>query len=103
MREKDDKVFGKVQGKSRFVNIKDIEEDDAYLKDGWDKEWLDGDEVKGEVVESYAESVGKEPKWTAEQVWGFEKIGGERRYVRHIVVRKGKEVHKIKTVYDWKA
>lgn len=97
IREHEDRVFGKVSGRTRFVHVKEL--DDAFLRDGWDEKWLEG--AKGEVIEAYAESVGKSPNWTADQTWGFEIVEGTRRYVRHVVAKKGKEVHRIKSVYDW--
>ena len=58
---------------------------------------------RAEVVETYAESEGG--GWTARQVWGFEdvQVGEkvERRYVRHVVIRKGKGVKRLRLVYDW--
>jgi len=96
-READDRVFGKVKGKTRYVKADDIEE--PYLKNGWDQKFMD--ESKGELVQSYVESVNKSP-WTADQTWGFEIIKDQRRYVRHVYTYKGKEQHRIKLVYDWK-
>ncbi|KAK8219715.1 hypothetical protein M8818_000689 [Zalaria obscura] len=100
-RDHDDRIFGKVRGKTRFVKLGDL--DDEFLKTGWDPKWVE--ESGGEAVEAFVESVGKEPMWTADQVWGFAVVGkgeGEgRRYVRHVVARKGEEVHRIKMVYDW--
>ena len=96
-REKDDKVFGKVNGRTRWVSVDDV--DEPYLKAGWDQKFLD--DWKGEVIQSFVESV-KSPQWTADQTWGFEIIKGERRYVRHVFAKKGKEEHRIKLVYDWK-
>lgn len=94
--EKEDKVFGKVRGKSRFVKASEVEE--PYLKEGWDQKFLD--DGKGEVIQNYVESISS--TWTAEQTWGFEVIKTERRYVRHVFAKKGKEQHRIKLVYDWK-
>jgi len=96
-REKEDRVFGKVKGRTRWVDVEAV--DDEFLRNGWDGKWLE--EAKGEVIQAYVESVGKDPNWIADQIWGFESIDGGRRYVRHVVARKGSEVHKIKTVYDW--
>ena len=75
------------------------EGDDEFLRRGWGKECEEGG-----IAESHVESVGN--GWVATQVWGFEDqvdVGGERqrRHVRHIVVRKGKEVRRVRLVYDW--
>ncbi|KAH0096033.1 hypothetical protein KCU66_g16273, partial [Aureobasidium melanogenum] len=37
-REKDDRIFGKVNGRSRYVKLDEIETD--YLKQGWDEQFL---------------------------------------------------------------
>lgn len=80
----------------RFIKISEIE--DEYLKKDWLEEG-EGDE-KGDVVISHTES----PKngWDATQIWGFATVEGQRRHVRRIVSKKGKEEHKIRTVYDYK-
>lgn len=96
--EKSDPVFGKVRGRSRFINIDDEDLKEPYLKQGWDGKFLD--ESKGELVQAYVESVGN--KWVANQTWGFEIIHGQRMYTRHVYAYKGKEEHRIKMVYDWK-
>lgn len=94
--EKEDKVFGKVKGRSRFVKLDEI--DDDFLKQGWDQKFLDDNDR--EIIQSYTESVGKKPNWTANQVWGFEIKDGKRMYARHVVAKKGSEVHKVKLYYD---
>lgn len=99
-----DYLFGTVKGRTRYTTLstvleegKGITEDDAkYLVEGWLKET-----EEGEVVESFVEN--EENKWTAWQVWGFAEIGGERRQVRRIVVRKSdkNEVRRVRLVYDY--
>ncbi|KAI4173063.1 MAG: hypothetical protein LQ343_003173 [Gyalolechia ehrenbergii] len=64
LREDTDKVFGEVKGKSRWVKLKDVDDDD-YLKTGYD-------DLEGEHVQAWTE--GKKGGWTANQVWGFEII-----------------------------
>ncbi|KAL2867589.1 uncharacterized protein BJX67DRAFT_387825 [Aspergillus lucknowensis] len=45
-----------------------------------------------------------EGKWTAEQIWGFEMIGGERRYVRRVVVANAKGQHGLaRLVYSFES
>ncbi|KAH0292357.1 hypothetical protein M436DRAFT_78830 [Aureobasidium namibiae CBS 147.97] len=96
-REKNDRIFGKVNGRSRYVKLGEVETE--YLKQGWDEKFLaDGD---GQVIQVFVDSVGKNPNWAAEQVWGFEVVDGQKRHTRRIVVRKGKEEHNIRLVYDW--
>ena len=53
-----DRVFGDVKGKSRWVKLSDIDDDD-FLKKGWD-------DKEGEHVQGYVESKGG--GWTADQV-----------------------------------
>lgn len=97
-REATDAIFGKVKGRTRWCDIKEI--DDEFLREGWDAKSLE--EAGGEVVNAYVESVGlKGEQWTADQVWGFEVLDGLRRHVRHIVAKRGKEVHRVKVIYDW--
>lgn len=75
-REKKDSVFGKVKGTGRWCNISEIS--DEYLKD-FDKKSVE--DANGEVINTYTESIGLSgQQWTADQVWGFEIINGERRY-----------------------
>ena len=87
-------IWGKVHGKSRYVKLDEI--DDAYLKEGWCKDCVDGG-----VVEGYVES--EKDKWTAWQIWGFAEVDGERKHVRKIVATKpGWQDQRIRMVYDWK-
>ena len=91
-REHEDRIFGKVKGRSRWVKLAEVDDDD-FLKTGYD-------DVEGEHVQALAESIGG--GWTADQVWGFEVVGGERHYVRHVVVRKGDDWKQARLVYDYK-
>lgn len=91
-REHEDRIFGKVKGKSRWIKLKDIDEDD-FLKTGYD-------DMEGEHVQALAESIGN--GWTADQVWGFEEVDGKRHYVRHVIVRKGDDWKMARLVYDYK-
>lgn len=50
------------------------------------------------MIWSYTESL--KNGWDATQIWGFATINGVRKHVRRIVSKKGKEEHKIRTVYD---
>ncbi|KAF2403722.1 hypothetical protein EJ06DRAFT_527326 [Trichodelitschia bisporula] len=100
-REHEDYVFGAVKGKSIFIKTADLngqDPDEAYLKEGWNEETASGD-----VVESVAESI--KNGWAARQIWGFEEVEvngkKERRYVRHIVVKKKEKTIHAKLVYDF--
>lgn len=48
---------------------------------------------------SFVENV--DSGWTAEQIWGFMDIEGERRYCRNIVIRKKDERVNMRLVYDY--
>lgn len=73
------------------MKLTDVD-DDAFLKEGWE-------DLEAEHVQAYVESY--DNGWTADQVWGFEVVDGERRHVRHIVVRKGSDWKQARLVYDW--
>ena len=51
-------------------------------------------------MQSYVEST--TDAWTANQIWGFEEVDEERRYVRHVVVRKADDWKQARLVYDWR-
>jgi hypothetical protein len=90
---KENWIWGKVNGRSRYVGLKEIE--DPYLKEGWGQ-----DCVEGEVVEGYVESV--KDGWDARQIWGFADVDGQRRHVRKILARRpGWDDQRIRMVYDW--
>ena len=97
-REHDDHIFGRVKGRSRWLaNFDEIE--DPFLKEGW----LDVDSEKGGPNgELHIESsvVNQEKGWTAQQVWGFAIVDGKRHYTRRVIVTKGKEVVKVRLVYN---
>ncbi|TGZ81968.1 hypothetical protein EX30DRAFT_305738 [Ascodesmis nigricans] len=91
----EDHIFGKVVGKSRRLAIADVKDD--HLRSGFPEEL----NAEG-LIESIVENA--ENDWIAHQVWGFENIGGEKRYVRHLVLtcpNRGKRLEK-KMVYDYK-
>jgi len=90
-REHEDHIFGRLCGRSRWLKSVD-EIEDSFQKEGWE----DG---TNEFVMSHV--TNDENGWTAVQVWGFEVVNEERRYSRHIVVTKGKEVKKIRLLYDF--
>ncbi|KAL2005636.1 hypothetical protein VTN00DRAFT_10129 [Thermoascus crustaceus] len=78
----------------------------------------DGTETEGFLVEEAKEGDGvelgegegiwvqswvknKDVGWTAEQVWGFETINGERRYTRRVVVAKDGQYQLGRLVYTF--
>lgn len=96
-REKEDKIFGRVKGRTRYVKLDEVE--DAFLKQGWDEHFLK--EANREILQIFVDSLGKNPNWAVEQVWGFEMVEGYKRHTRRIVAKKGNEEHRIRLVYDW--
>ncbi|KAI2782355.1 hypothetical protein F4815DRAFT_443352 [Daldinia loculata] len=113
-REHSDWLFGRVRGRSRWIGSEELAahvgpdgearktgvvEDDFAARD-----WLEGEEEKGGPlgethILNHVESL--DAGWTALQVWGFQNVGGERRYVRNVVVAKDGTFVNFKMVYDW--
>lgn len=103
-----DKIFGKVEGKSRLFKAGSYEKagpatdfDQTFLqgkqlKDGTASKFVDDD-----LVQAWVKSVDG-GNWQAEMVWGFEEIGKERRYTRRTVVWKGDKVQRCRLIYDYK-
>ncbi|KAG7284210.1 hypothetical protein NEMBOFW57_010573 [Staphylotrichum longicolle] len=86
-------IFGAVSVRARYTPLDEI--DDAELRERLAK---DGATV---AVQEFAESKGGE--WKTEGVWGFEVIGGERRFTRtNITTGRGERVL-ARLVYDYKA
>lgn len=105
-REHSDWLFGKVNGRSFFATAEALP---ATIKEelGGD-EFLAEDWLKGEEEQTGPDGalhvvnwVEAEAGWTAAQVWGFQTIGGERRYARNIVIRKGDKAEELRLVYDF--
>lgn len=97
-REHSDWLFGNCRGQSAWRSPEEI--DDAHLK----KDWLEGPEEatgpegKSHIL-SHVENI--DDGWTATQIWGFQTVRGERRYVRNIVVAKDGQRVEFKLIYDW--
>ncbi|KAF1812401.1 hypothetical protein P152DRAFT_436660 [Eremomyces bilateralis CBS 781.70] len=96
-----DHIFGFVKGTSTWVQLSELDdndEDEAFLKDGWDK----GTQEIG-LVKNHVESQGN--GWVGRQTWGFADIDIdgkiERRHTRRVVVTKGSEAKRIRMVYDF--
>ncbi|KAJ9482405.1 hypothetical protein VN97_g11022 [Penicillium thymicola] len=70
------------------------------LIDGSKSEGFLAEEGEGAFLQSFVknESAG----WTAEQVWGFEIVDGERRHTRRVVVVKDGKVASARLVYAFK-
>jgi len=64
-----------------------------------DDEGTEFGEGEGLWVQSYV--VNQEVGWTAEQVWGFELVQGERRYTRRVAVIKDGKFELGRLVYTF--
>lgn len=80
-KEHSDWLFGKVQGRSEWLTGAPLADKvgEPYLANGWE-------EGMTEWIHAYVESL--DSGWTAEQVWGFQVVGGERRHVRNTIIKK---------------
>lgn len=108
---------GKVRPNLEICTKVGKDEDDAKVKRFLRGEILaDGSETEGFLVEDLGEEYGDGEGlwiqsfvvnqdsgygWTAEQVWGFETVEGERRYTRRVVVAKDGKYHMIRLVYSF--
>jgi len=96
--EHEDHIFGAVKGLTtwqKLSELKDDDEDEAFLKKGWAEDIVKSDEV----IKARADSI--KNGWASTQIWGFEVINGDRRYVRHVVVKKGDKTIRSKLIYDY--
>ncbi|KAL7276179.1 hypothetical protein RUND412_000830 [Rhizina undulata] len=91
-RDHEDHIFGKTIGKSRRINVEEVE--DEYLRTGWLP-----DTVETGVIDSYV--VSEVNNWTAHQIWGFEEIDGVRYYVRHLKFETPKKRIDRRLVYTY--
>ena len=98
-REHEDHIFGKLKGQTRWCTLDMI--DDSFLKEGWLESEEEAGGPNGEKhVQSYVEA---DKGWTGNQIWGFAIIDGKRYYTRRVVIAKGKEVLKVRLVYNGSA
>jgi hypothetical protein len=106
-RKHEDWMFGKVHGRTFWISDPktlgdEVTHGDAETVEFLSQGWLDepaGPDDKTFIV-SYVESLDP-AAWTALQVWGFQDVGGERRHMRRICVRKGDKKVLFKLVYDF--
>ncbi|KAJ5230919.1 hypothetical protein N7489_011627 [Penicillium chrysogenum] len=126
VREHVDHIFGKLQGRSRHIagaksedgavrpvieiqtKVGSPEEDAKVQKFLTGETLIDGSKSEGFLAEEgeavFLQSFVKntESGWTAEQVWGFETVDGERRHTRRVVVTKDGKVASARLVYAFK-
>ncbi|GAP91654.1 hypothetical protein SAMD00023353_6900130 [Rosellinia necatrix] len=116
-REHKDWLFGRLHGRSRFATADEVAAlvatpDAQARRDRWaDDDFL----AQDWIADADADAEGKGPNgepliiahmdadagWRATQIWGFQIIGGERRYVRNVVVAKGEKFESFKMIYDF--
>ncbi|ETS87239.1 hypothetical protein PFICI_01067 [Pestalotiopsis fici W106-1] len=105
-REHADWLFGKVKARSFFIKHEDLP-GRIQAELGGDEflagDWIVADEEKTgpDGALHLVNWVEAEAGWTAAQVWGFQLIGGERRYARNIVIKKGDKKVELRLVYDF--
>lgn len=100
----EDHIFGTLKSRNRWVaDLKSGESGGGgplhpFLTEGW------LDEKVGPNREGFVQNwvVNEERGWTAEQIWGFSILKGERYKTRKIVVKKGEEVLTLTLAYEWK-
>jgi hypothetical protein len=89
-RSKKHPLFGNVAGRTRWAELNDLPS--PWLAEGWE-------EGTTKVVLMTTDHI--DTNATTYQAGGIALVNGERRYVRHIEVRKGSDVLKARIVYDY--
>ncbi|KAJ5905367.1 uncharacterized protein N7473_002283 [Penicillium subrubescens] len=64
-----------------------------------DEEGAEFGEGEGLWMQSFV--VNEQKGWTAEQIWGFEVVDGQRRHTRRVAVTKGSQVELSRLVYKF--
>lgn len=107
-RDHTDRLFGRVKGRTQFIKKNEFQSaltgatdaDNKFLlaerlKNGSPSSFLDDEYIQSVVVNV-------DSGWSAEQLWGFETVNGERRYTRRIVCKNSKgKTEEIRLVYDY--
>ncbi|TFK79515.1 hypothetical protein K466DRAFT_606088 [Polyporus arcularius HHB13444] len=94
----DGPIFGALVTQNRRVQADELEP--GWLKDGLCPETF----VDGAIVHTLAQSDSQKDRetWRMEQTWGFEHIGGGKRYVRRVyLVGSTGEAVQARLVYDY--
>ncbi|ORY66153.1 uncharacterized protein BCR38DRAFT_340226 [Pseudomassariella vexata] len=98
-----DWLFGDVKARSKWLTAEQLAAVAQEHGEHLGKDWIeDAAEAQGpggaSHVMNYVESTAG---WTAVQIWGFQMIGGERRYARNVLVKKNNKVVEVRLVYDY--
>lgn len=109
-----DKVFGKVLGRSRMVNLNAGGFDPQEPYDDQSKAFLQAEMLKDgktlstfddkrDLLQTFAKNQDSGYGWSVEQVWGFEQVDGKRHYSRRVIGRsaKGDKIERVRLVYDY--
>ncbi|KAJ5082734.1 hypothetical protein N7532_011777 [Penicillium argentinense] len=88
----------KVQKFLRGEILSDGSASDGFLVDEEGEEFGEGE---GLYMQSFVQN--NENGWTAEQIWGFELVDGERRHTRRVAVTKAGKVELARLVYTFEA
>ncbi|KAK5995994.1 hypothetical protein PT974_04416 [Cladobotryum mycophilum] len=98
-RNYEDAIDGVGQMRTGYISLGEIEE--TYLKG----EWLEGE---GEVARPDGKNLvmneikSKNHGWVETQIWGFEKVDGERKHTKRVrLVTAQGEVIEMRAVYDF--
>lgn len=109
-RDHQDRVFGKVKGKSRLFKKEEFEmiggesneEEAAFLRGEKLKDGSSSQFIEEDSVQSFVQNQDPGYGWSAEQIWNFEEIEGKRYYTRRVIGRKAGEASQlIRLVYDY--
>ncbi|KIM32644.1 hypothetical protein M408DRAFT_326418 [Serendipita vermifera MAFF 305830] len=102
-REHSDYLFGTVIGISKRIPWKNAPPevaDNAFLREGWTQDTTEAEKgVIFTTASSKTEETGK--TWTADQIWGFAEINGEKRYTRRVHFHTPEETVDAKMIYDY--
>jgi hypothetical protein len=100
-RENDDSFYGKVRGRSRWVDLEQAMATGIVEVGEGQSQWL---WVKGGGPSKLVQAEGGslDGEWEAWHLWGFEKVDEERKHTRRVWVKnsKGEEL-RVRMVYDW--
>ncbi|KAL2132705.1 hypothetical protein VTI74DRAFT_3468 [Chaetomium olivicolor] len=85
-------IFGEISMRCHYAGGEEVAK--QYQTTGLES----ADEGHAAVVEIVESEV---MGWTATSVWGFEVVGGERRFVKHNTAVKGEKAEKTRLVFDY--
>jgi len=96
-RSHEDHLFGPVVGKSRRVQVSEL--DEVFLTKDWTPDTVEHGVIQSHVISDTPKSG---TTWIANQTWGMEMVNDERRYCRHVkfIGPKGEDIES-RLVYDY--